>query len=106
MKRKLIAMSIAMIAGLPHAVSANGSNKQDVKQPLIALEELERSLYAVKWAVPPMRESLTIRHSNQRAPDPSSWRLDLGMPTVEAVGAPDVLPEQKVLTGISLWMKF
>lgn len=106
MKRKLVLMSFAMMAGLPHAVLAKSSDKESATQSQIAWDGAYMPHYGKEGASHPLMDHLPATPSNTPEIIPNKWRLDFGMPSTEMVGAQESLPARGGRAGISLKMDF
>jgi hypothetical protein len=106
MKRKLILMGFAVLAGLPHAVLAKSNDKENATQSQIAWVGARMPHYGSESAAPPLMEHLAVMPSGRQAAVPNTWRLDFAMPRTEVAGLPDPLPARGGRAGVSLKLDF
>lgn len=104
MKRKIALMSFAMLAGLPHAVLAKGSGKQDTTQAYSTWNSAYMPHYGLEGTVHPLLDHLSepVAHN----PSHTGWQLQLAPPRMDLTDTDNPLIGGGKRLGFSLKLKF
>jgi hypothetical protein len=106
MKRKLLMMSFAMMAGLPHAVFAKGGEKGFAAQSYASWNGAYMPHYGSEGAKYPLMDHLTASPSASQDADANKWRLEFGLPRADLMGVQDPSMGKGAGAGVSLKLDF
>jgi hypothetical protein len=104
MKRKIIMMSFAMLAGLPHAVFAKGSGKQDTAQAYSTWSSPYMPHYGIEGTIHPLLDHLSAPVA--RNTSHNDWQLALVPPRIDAADTDNPLVGGGKRVGFSLKLQF
>jgi hypothetical protein len=104
MKRKIMMMSFAMLAGLPHAVFAKGSGKQGAMQTYSTWDSAYTPHYGIEGTVHPLLDHLSGPVAKD-APR-NNWQLALVPPHIQAAETDNPLLGGGKKLGFSLKLQF
>jgi hypothetical protein len=106
MKRKMLMMGFAMVAGLPHAVCAKGGGKENLAQSYSSWNGAYMPHYGAQGAALPLMDHLSVSPASDQGATQNKWRLDFGVPRADMLGAPDPLMGRDARVGVNLKLDF
>jgi hypothetical protein len=104
MKRKVIMMGLAMIAGVPHAACAN-SGKGSPGQAYSSWSAPYMPHYGSEGVAHPMMDHIAVGAAHPRQDAHNVWRLDFSPPAA-VLRADDPLSAKDKRVGVSLKLDF
>jgi len=106
MKRKILMMGFAMIAGLPQAVSAKGWGEEGQAQSYSTWNTPYVPHYGAEGAARPLMDHLAVPAGISRNVSSNNWKLGFTPPRAEATGTenPSVGTDKRL--GVSLGLAF
>ena len=106
MKRKILMMGFAMIAGLPQAVCVKAWGREDQAQSYSSWNTPYVPHYSAEGATRPLMDHLGVPARYSRNASNSDWKLGFTPPRAEATGTayPPVGRDKKL--GVSLGLAF
>lgn len=104
MKRKVMMMSLAMVAGLPHAVCAR-SGHEDSAQTNSSWSTSYMPHYGAEGAAKPLMDHVSVGGALSGQDLSNTWRLEFAPPTTVS-GADDPLTAKDKRMGFSLKLDF
>lgn len=106
MKRKILAMSIAMMTGLPHASFAK-SGDNDVRG--LSYPSWDGDFvphYGSEGAAHPLMDHLQAADYKNQEADPNRWRMNFSLPRADLMGGEDPAQGKGARAGVSLKLDF
>lgn len=104
MKRKIIMMSFAMLAGMTHAVFAKGSGKQDTAQTYSSWSSPYMPHYGIEGTIHPLLNHLSAPVA--RNTSHNDWQLELMPPRMDATDTDNPLLARDKRLGFNLKLQF
>lgn len=105
MKRKLLMMSFAMMAGLPHSVFAKDAQR-DVVQAYPSWNGAYVPHYGSEGLAHPLMNHLDAHSSSARGEELNQWRLGFEQPQENLMGAQEPVRGKGAQAGVSLKLDF
>lgn len=106
MKRKLVLMGFAMMAGLPHAVLAKSGMKESYAQTYASWNGDYMPHYGSEGASFPLMDHLNAAPARGQDAELNKWRLDFGLPRENLIGAQESAMGKGARAGVSLKLDF
>lgn len=105
MKRKMLMLGFAMMAGLPHAVCAKGGKESQV-QSYSSWNGAYMPHYGAEGAAHPLMDHLSVLPASSQDAAPNKWRLEFAVPRADLQGAADPLMGRDTRVGVSFKLDF
>jgi hypothetical protein len=105
LKRKVFALSVAMMSGLPHPVLAKSGDNGHVPQSYSSWRGSYMPHYGSEGVAHPLMDHLSASLSGQHA-ESDRWRLEFSVPRATTVGATDLPTEKGFRMGLSMKLAF
>jgi hypothetical protein len=77
MKRKVIMMGLAVVAGVPHAVHARGLDMESQNQPYSSWDAAYMPHYSAEGLTRPLMDHLAVPAAQVQRSASNAWRLEL-----------------------------
>jgi hypothetical protein len=104
MKYKIMMMGLAMVTGLPHAVSAK-SGKEDLAQTYSSWNSRYMPHYGVEGAARPLMDHVSVADAGSSRGTGDAWRLEFAPPRAVS-NADNPLTAKDTRMGFSLNLDF
>ena len=105
MKRKVVMMGLAVVAGVPHAVQAKGLDMESLKQAYSSWDTPYTPHYGTEGSTHPLMDHLAVPAELPQRNASNAWRMELA-PPVAVAASDDPLTAKTRRVGVNFKLDF